>query len=266
MKIVLIGAGNLATNLGKALHNAGHDILQVYSRTWEHAQELATAIGGAATTSLDDIVATGDVYVFSLKDSVLADVIPQVAKGKTEKLMIHTAGSMPMDCFEGMAMHYGVLYPMQTFSRERALDFSNIPCFIEGNDKFAIETIRELAGSISGSVYELDSAERRYLHLAAVWTSNFTNHCYAVSAEILRRHDLPFEVMLPLIDETAAKVHDMKPIDAQTGPAVRFDENVIREQSAMMRNNPLLKDLYERLSVSIHNAALVNDRRFHDEQ
>ncbi len=251
----MIGAGNLATNLGKALQNAGHDIVQVYSRTWEHAQQLATIIGGAATDDLDSIVDTADVYIFSLKDSALGDVVPKVSKGKAEKLMIHTAGSMPMSCFEGMAVHYGVLYPMQTFSKQREVDFRSIPCFIEGNDSLAKQNIRALAESISGRVYEMSSDDRRFLHLAAVWACNFTNHCYEVSAEILRKHDVPFDVMLPLIDETAAKVHGMGPIDAQTGPAVRFDDNVIRAQAAMMRDNPILKDLYERMSMSIHLAA-----------
>ena len=160
-----------------------------------------------------------------------------------------------MSCFEGMAVHYGVFYPMQTFSKQRDVDFRIIPCFIEGNDDFSREKIRGLAESISDRVYEMPSADRRFLHLAAVWACTFVNHCYEVSSEVLEKHGIPFDVMLPLIDETAAKVHDMKPIDAQTGPAVRFDENVIRSQAALMRDNPILKDLYERLSMSIHLAA-----------
>lgn len=265
MRIVMIGSGNLATNLGKALQNAGHDIIQVYSRTWNHAQELATLVGGAATDDLDTIVDNGDAYIFSLKDSVLGDVIPHVAKGKGDKLMLHTAGSMPLNCFEGMALHYGVLYPMQTFSKQREVNFRDIPCFIEANDSYASGLLRDMAESISDKVYELSSENRRYLHLSAVWACNFVNHCYEVSAEILKQHGISFEVMLPLIDETAAKVHDLSPLAAQTGPAVRFDENVIRTQSMMMRDSPLLKDLYERLSISIHNTALAHERN-RDEQ
>lgn len=256
MRIVLIGAGNLATNLGKALHGAGHDIVQVYSHTWDNAQRLATIVGGAATDDLSSIVSSADVYIFSIKDSTLGEVIPQVVSGRADKLMIHTAGSMPMSLFEGMALHYGVLYPMQTFSKSREVDFKVIPCFVEGNDSYALSAIAELASSVSDRVSELSSDDRRYLHLAAVWACNFTNHCYEVSAELLRKHGIPFDVMLPLIDETAAKVHDLAPIDAQTGPAVRFDENVIRAQSLLMRDNPLLKDLYERMSMSIHKVAL----------
>lgn len=256
MRIVLIGAGNLATNLGKALQNAGHDIVQVYSRTWDHAQQLATLIGGAATNDLSKIVTNADVYILSIKDSALGDVIPQVTKGRSDKLMIHTAGSMPMSLFEGMALHYGVLYPMQTFSKNREVGFKDIPCFIEGVGDISTKAIRTLAESISDRVYELSSNDRRYLHLAAVWACNFTNHCYEVSSKILANHGIPFDIMLPLIDETAAKVHDLAPVDAQTGPAVRFDENVIREQASLMRDNPILKDIYERMSISIHQAAM----------
>lgn len=109
-----------------------------------------------------------------------------------------------------------------------------------------------MASSISGRVAHLSSEDRKHLHLSAVWACNFTNFCYDVASEILRRHNLPFDVMLPLVDETARKVHTLSPREAQTGPAVRYDENVIRAQSALMRENPLLKDIYERISLSIH--------------
>lgn len=111
----------------------------------------------------------------------------------------------------------------------------------------------------------MSSDDRRYLHLAAVWGCNFVNHCYEVCAEILRQHGLPFDVMLPLIDETAAKVHELPPAKAQTGPAIRFDENVIRAQANLMRGNPMLKDLYERMSLSIHDTAIKNERKKGDE-
>lgn len=252
MKIILIGAGNLATNLGKALLAAGHDIIQVYSRTMESASALATVAGGAPTNDVDAIREDADVYIFSVKDAVLAELIPQVVKGKESRLFLHTAGSMPMDLFKGMALHYGVLYPMQSFSKSKEVNFNIIPCFIEGNDKFALTRIHELASSISTRVYELSSDARKYLHLAAVFACNFVNHCYELSAEVLAKKNIPFDVMLPLIDETALKVHTMSPKEAQTGPAVRFDENVIRGQSALLKDNPLVKDIYERMSLSIH--------------
>lgn len=252
MKTVLIGAGNLATNLGRALLEAGHDILQVYSRTMESAMALAPQVGGAPTNDLNSIVRDADAYIVAVKDSALVELIPKLCKGRENAVFMHTAGSMPIGVFQGMAFHYGVLYPMQTFSKSRQADFSKITCFIEANDAHAMKVIRHLAETTCGATRELSSEERRHLHLAAVFACNFVNHCYEISSEILERHDIPFEVMLPLIDETARKVHDMSPMKAQTGPAVRYDENVIREQARMLHTDPFARDIYERMSLNIY--------------
>ncbi|MDO4933456.1 MAG: DUF2520 domain-containing protein, partial [Prevotella sp.] len=147
----------------------------------------------------------------------------------------------------------------QSFSKGRDVDFNTIPCFIEANDDCAMRIIGELAGSVSSKVTELSSEDRKYLHLAAVFACNFVNHCYAISADILAEHGLSFDVMYPLIDETVRKVHQMEPAKAQTGPAVRYDGNVIRNQSMLLRGNPLVKDIYERMSMSIHRKAERND-------
>ena len=253
MKIVMIGAGNLATNLGKALLDSGNDILQVYSRTLRSASGLAGLLGGSPVTDFGSISNDADVYIVSVRDNVIADIVPKLCRGREEKVFLHTAGSVPMSLFEGMALHFGVLYPMQTFSKSKLLNFNEIPCFVEGNDDFAFETVNSLAGSISSKVYLLNSEARKHLHLAAVFACNFVNHCYSISSDILAKHDIPFDVMLPLIDETARKVHVMSPKEAQTGPAIRYDQNVIRMQSDMLRNNPLIKQIYEYMSVSIHH-------------
>ncbi len=255
MKIVLVGAGNLATNIGKAFLEAGHDILQVYSRTMASASSLASLVGGSPVTDVRDLRNDADAYLVSVKDSVMADLAPSLCKGRENSVFIHTAGSVPLGVFEGMARHYGVLYPMQTFSKSRPVDFSNIPCFVEANDDTAFETINDLAYSVSEKVYVLPSEGRKRLHLAAVFACNFVNHCYEVSSEILQKSNLPFDVMLPLIDETAGKVHAMSPKAAQTGPAVRYDKNIIRSQSEMLKDNPILKQIYDCMSLSIHHVA-----------
>ena len=248
MRIVLIGAGRLATNLGKALRDAGHDIVAIWSRTAENANSLSRVVGGFATNDANILPTDADVYILSVKDAALAQLIPQVTKGREEALFLHTAGSMPLSLFEGYAVRYGVFYPMQTFSKERQVCFAEIPVFIEGTDA----AIRPLAESVSQRVYELSTDERKYLHLAAVFACNFANHCYALSAELLERHGLPFDVMLPLIDETARKVHDLHPVDAQTGPAVRYDENVLNMQAQLLADTPLMEEVYRLLSRSIH--------------
>lgn len=278
MKIVLIGAGNLATHLGKALHAAGHDMLQVFSRTMQSAETLASLLDAEPLTDIAQVRDDADVYIFSVKDSALVQLVAQLCrheadglgedgavnalrkakKGELERVFLHTAGSMPMSVFKGMAQHYGVLYPMQTFSKQREVDFSIIPCFVEANDEFAQKQIEGMAREISGRVYQLSSEDRKYLHLSAVFACNFANHCYAISQELLEEHGIPFDVMLPLINETAAKVHEMKPKEAQTGPAVRYDENVIDKQSKLLENHPHFKKVYDSMSKSIHGLNAEN--------
>lgn len=257
MTIALIGRGRLATNLLPALQQAGHDVTSVNSRTLEELPQQA------------------DVYIISVKDSALREVIAHATKGREDQFFVHTAGSMSVDVFEGYCSRYGVFYPMQTFSKERQVSFREIPIFIETGDsgraavdgKTADHTtsadataetlgvLRVLADSVSQKVYELSTADRKYLHLAAVFACNFANHCYALAADVLAKKGLPFDVMLPLIDETARKVHEMHPQDAQTGPAVRYDENVISMQSDLLADEPVLQDIYRLLSKSIHQKA-----------
>lgn len=257
MKIVLIGAGNLATHLGKALHAAGHDMVQVFSRTMQSAETLASLLDAEPLTDMAQVCDDADVYIFSVKDSALEQLVSRLCGGE-KKVFLHTAGSMPMSVFQGKALHYGVLYPMQTFSKQRKVDFSIIPCFIEANDEFALKQIEGLAGQVSHRVYQLSSEDRKYLHLSAVFACNFANHCYAASQELLQQHGIPFDVMLPLIDETAAKVHGMTPKEAQTGPAVRYDENVIGKQIQLLENQPYFQKIYDCMSKSIHELESEN--------
>lgn len=254
MRVVMIGSGRLATQLALSLYEQraqGISIVQVWSRTSENARLLADRVGAQAA-ALDDIVTDADVYLLSVKDDALPVLIPQLCKGRTEGVFLHTAGSVPMSVFQGFAAHYGVFYPMQTFSKERPVSFEHIPVFIEGSDEQALHCAETLAQTVSRSVYRLTSEERRYLHLAAVFACNFANHCYALSARILDEHGLPFDVMKPLIMETAEKVQTLSPLQAQTGPAVRYDETVIEAQKALLADNPRMCDIYDIMSRSIH--------------
>ena len=248
----MIGAGRLATQLSRALAGAGHDIVAVYSRTMTSAHQLATAVGAFPTDSISQIPVEADAYIMAVKDDALTTLIPMIVNGREEQCFYHTAGSVPMSVFEGYARHYGVVYPAQTFSKERQLSLARVPFFIEGNDGLSIQNAQCIASSVSSQVSMLDSSQRRYLHLAAVFACNFVNHCYALSADILESHGIPFESILPLIDETAAKVHDMHPRDAQTGPAIRYDESVIHAQEQLLADNPDMQALYTTMSRSIH--------------
>lgn len=251
-KIVLIGSGNLATRLSHALYDNGFEIIQIFSKTDEHAKALADCFGCAWTTEPEQINPDADLYIFALKDTVLEEIIGRVPLNKG--IWVHTAGSMPMSVFENKPEHYGVFYMMQSFSKQRTLDFSKIPFFIEASDKATLDALKEVAGKLSDSITELSTEKRRYLHLAAVFANNFTNHIYALAGKLLEQHQIPFEALLPLIDETAAKVHEMKPLDAQTGPAIRYDKNVINKHIAML-DDPVMKEVYQLLSDSIHKEA-----------
>ena len=252
MKIVLIGAGNLATNLGKALFRAGHEIVQVYSRTEASASELAEVLQCEYTTNLNEVAKQADIFIISVKDAVLASVASALLEGRKGQLFVHTAGSMSMDLlpFE----RRGVFYPMQTFSKSKEVDFSVIPCFIEAKKEDDLKSLRALALTISDTVYELDSENRKYLHLSAVFCCNFANHCFSLGADLLKKHcDIPFSVMLPLIDETASKLYSMSPQEAQTGPAVRWDTNVMDKHLQLLADEPEMRRIYELMSKSIHH-------------
>lgn len=251
--IVFIGAGNLATNLAKALYHKGFRIVQVYSRTEESARALAEEVEADFTTSLEEVNLSARLYIVSLKDSAFSELLPAIVAGKRkDALMVHTAGSLPMSVWEGHVNNYGVFYPMQTFSKQREVEFDNIPFFIEASAPANAELLKAIAGTLSERVYEADSEQRKSLHLAAVFTCNFTNHMYALAAKLLEKYGLPFDVMLPLIDETARKVHELAPKEAQTGPAIRYDENVIGNHLDMLADTPDIQKLYKLISRSIY--------------
>ena len=250
-RIALIGAGNVATHLGKAWQQAGCTVVQVYSRTEQSASELATCLCVPFVTSLDEVCTDADIYVVAVKDAVLQELIPVLVKGREAALFVHTAGSMPMAVWQGVAPRHGVLYPMQTFSKARKVDFASVSFFVEANHQADKEVLKELAGALSPKVYEATSAQRTYLHMAAVFACNFANHMYTLSAQLLEKNGLPFDAMLPLIDETARKVHGLHPHDAQTGPAIRGDENVMGKHLAMLADEPEIKEIYRIISNSI---------------
>lgn len=252
MKIVFIGAGNLATRLSLAMQRVGMQIAQVYSRTEGSARALAGKLGCGWTDSLSAIKGDADLYIFSVKDAALQDVVSKVASCKG--MWVHTAGSMPMSVFEGRAERYGVLYPLQTFSKEREVNFDTVPLFLEASTEQDAEYLRSVACALSENVRFLSSDKRRHLHLAAVFACNFTNHIYALAYKLLEEEGIPTDVLLPLIDETTAKIHAMPPSAAQTGPAVRYDENVI-DRHFQMLDDPDMKAIYRLLSQSIHKEA-----------
>lgn len=245
-RIVVVGAGNMATTLAVALANAGNAPVAVWSRTPESARMLADRVGAEWHCCIDELP-SADIVIISIVDSALCKVASEVAQKYPQAIVLHTAGSIPMDALrESGANRYGVLYPMQTVNRSNVVPLDNVTVFIEGCDCDVASRVENLARSISNKVVYATSEQRCYLHVAAVFACNFPNAVYDMAAELLERHGLPFDSMLPLIDEAARKVHAMPPRDAQTGPAKRGDFNVMNAHKAMLDDE--LSAIYSLLS------------------
>ena len=216
MNIVIIGQGNVATNLDYAFRKKGIACQMVSSR--EGLDELPQA----------------NVYIYAVKDEALASVVAQV-QGRERSLHLHTSGTMPITMFEEDKPHAGIFYPFQTFSKTRVIeDFSTVPVFFEARGIDDISAVYSLALTITSRVYETTQHDRERLHVAGVYACNFTNLMYTMAAELLKETHIPFKALLPLIDETAAKIHTLAPRDAQTGPARRGDENVMAHHLSLL--------------------------------
>ncbi|SEK35310.1 Rossmann-like and DUF2520 domain-containing protein [Parapedobacter koreensis] len=250
MDIVLLGSGNVATHLGRALVDAGYRIMQVYSPTQAHAAALAGTVNAQAIDDVTGIATNADLYIIAVKDDVLAQVVAQLPVS-LKGMVVHTAGSVAMDVLAGHAGKYGVLYPVQTFSKAKAVDFSVVPIAVEASDPITYTALAGLAGNLSNRVFPCDSKQRLSLHVAAVFACNFSNHLYAIGADILREHGLDFDLIRPLILETAEKVMVHQPKDVQTGPAVRHDIGTMQKHLVLLEDEAELAELYKTLSERI---------------
>lgn len=248
-KVVIAGAGNLATCLGEALCAAGIVPQAVWSRSEASALQLAAKLGCSHTTCIDSLP-DADIVVAAVSDDALPTVARKLAMRYSNALLVHTAGSVPMKIWADVgAERYGVFYPMQTFSKGKSVDFSRVGIFVEACDEGAFVVLETLARRLTQKVFRATSSQRGYLHVAAVFSCNFTNAMYRMASELLAAHGLPFEAMLPLIDETAAKLHHLSPAEAQTGPAARGDKEILARQSAML--DGVYREVYDLVSEYI---------------
>lgn len=249
MKICMIGAGNLATQLGMALSEKGHQIVQVWSRTSKNAVELASKLKCPSTTELSAIYNDADIYIIAVSDKAIEEVLGKRSWGNP--LVVHTAGSIPMNILAPHCKNFGVFYPFQTFTVRKKVEFDHIPVCIEANSPQNLGILNSLAQSISQNIRLVDSNQRQQIHLAAVFVCNFVNHLYSIGEELLMEKGLDFEILKPLILETASKIIEHSPAKSQTGPAIRNDRNVIDKHLAMLSNHPDLKNLYALVSERI---------------
>ncbi|MBD5254757.1 MAG: DUF2520 domain-containing protein [Barnesiella sp.] len=250
LNAVVIGSGNVASAIVPALESAGAiRVSQIYSPTLSHARALADKLSAAVAVCDPASVSRGaDLYLVAVKDDVISSLAtPFKDYGG---VWLHTSGGVECSVMEPITADYGVLYPLQTFSKGREVDLSQIPVFVEGATPRAIETSRFLAQAISPKVYDADGTTRSRLHAAAVFACNFTNHLWAIADDILRREAAAdLSVLAPLIRETVDKALSSPPAMGQTGPAVRGDRKVIDHHKSLL--NAREAELYEILSSSI---------------
>ncbi|KVV15238.1 Rossmann-like and DUF2520 domain-containing protein [Flavobacterium sp. TAB 87] len=245
IKIVIIGSGNVAQHLVAAFeNNAAVEIIQIYSR-----KENSKIAGIDTYRMVYDLafLKEADLYIIAVSDDAIIDVAAQLQF--INRLVVHTSGTAPLTAID-IKNRKGVFYPLQTFTKNKAVDFNTIPICLEAENSTDYRVLEAVAKSISNAVYPINSDQRKALHVAAVFVNNFTNHLYQIGEEVCREHQVSFEVLKPLINETVAKLNDLAPVDAQTGPAKRNDQSTIEAHLDYLTNNNQ-KNIYKILTQSI---------------
>ena len=248
-KITFIGAGNVATVLSSKLKNEGFEIVEIWSKTEKSARDLALKLDSNFTTNLNDLQHT-DLFIIAVKDDFIKQTIHLITNKETP--IVHTSGCVGIDVFSNKK-NFGVFYPLQSFNKEIALDFRNLPICIESNNTSLEYDLIEIANSITKSVHQLNSEQRKKIHIAAVFACNFSNHMLSISEDIMKNNNLDFNLLKPLIENTFQKIRNNEPKDMQTGPAFREDRKVMEDHLKQLENKKEFKELYSKISESIIN-------------
>lgn len=250
MKIVLIGSGNIATHLGKAiLKLEQHQLIQVYSKTLANAEALANVLSVPAIADLADLQTDADLYILAVSDAAIASVsdsLPKDLKG----IVIHCSGATPMEQLHNNLNH-GVIYPIQSFSKTIDVDLQQVPLGVEGSTDLVESKLTAFAKDLSKKVFPCSTEQRLAIHVAAVFANNFTNALFQVSYELMEQHGLSFDLIRPIILETAEKVQKQVPALVQTGPAVRNDEITMQRHLQFISSNPDWQLIYQQISALI---------------
>ncbi|MCX7743881.1 MAG: F420-dependent NADP oxidoreductase [Flavobacteriales bacterium] len=247
--ITIIGTGNVAWQLGKAIYQAGIPITQIFGRDATQAETLAIQLGTTSASTWQQLIPHQGIFILCVKDDAIAEVAASLLH--QPYLLVHTSGAVSMSILESKAQHIGVFYPLQSLHRNRVVNWKEIPVCLEASSPEAINELSRLASHISDHVTILSSDERRWLHLAAVFVSNFTNFLYIQAETLCEEHGLSFDLLQPLILETAQRLKINSPHHWQTGPARRNDSQVINLHLQMLKDNPSLQHFYREFSESI---------------
>jgi len=249
--MVIIGSGNVATHMAIALKEQGLNICGIYSRTFINAKALADRVNVNTFKTIADIPTKADAYLFAVSDEALPELIKSISS--FDGILMHTSGSVGLNVFSNSIKRKAVFYPLQTFSKAKAVDFSNIPILIESEDSAVLNALHDLGQKISNTVKAINSKQRKQLHLAAVFASNFSNYMFHVAHDLMSKNDLDFDLLKPLISETVAKLNSLTPSESQTGPAVRQDIKTLNEHLEILKDYPDYHGIYHLISHQIKN-------------
>ena len=251
-RIVILGAGNVATHISRHFHARGQHILCVYSRTETSAQILAGELGTLGTSDPGKVPQKADFFILCGPDRAVGEVAGQFRD--RQGIWLHTAGALDMDVFQGIALDHGVLYPLQSLSRERKIRMGHIPFLLEASSPLVMEKIRDLCSNITERVEEADSHTRLRVHLAAVFANNFSNHMVHVAQQLLEESKLDAKLLEPILEETFHKLTELSAAEAQTGPAVRGDVESMNKHIELLKGHPEWEKLYTFISREIQRA------------
>ena len=248
-RLVIIGSGNVATHLAMAFQDAGLDVCGIYSRAIENAQVLADKLNVNVFKSLAEIPPDADAYLLAVSDSALPEIVKELPA--FDGVLMHTSGSVGLNVFSENVKRSAVFYPLQTFSKDKQVDYSTIPILLESEDTAVLNTLQDLGKKISKTVRTIDSEQRKQLHLSAVFMCNFSNYMFHISEDLLKENNLDFELLKPLLGETIEKLNLLSPAEAQTGPAIRQDKKTLNAHLEMLKNHPEYQAIYQLISDQI---------------
>ncbi len=251
-RVALVGSGRLGGQLAVALEKAGHSVAEIYNPSEASASRLARKLYNShLVNSLDFSASPCNLFILAVPDAVIAQVASEIVL-PDDAVVVHTSGATPMNVLEVTAAeHFGIFWPLQSFSNAREANFQQLPIIIEASDDFALETLNKLASSIGAEPVFMEESERKNLHLAAVFASNFTNHMLRAAEHVLSRDGITIDILQPLVMETMRKAFELGPELAQTGPAAREDYNTIEAQAEMLEGDNSLQRIYRLLSQDI---------------
>jgi predicted short-subunit dehydrogenase-like oxidoreductase (DUF2520 family) len=252
MNVSIIGSGNLAWHLAPALDNVGFVVKEVYSRNPQHAEQLTFLLYQAEVkATLDFSTSDSSLFIIAASDDAIKSIAQEIIL-PDEAVLVHTSGSQPLSELEFSATaNIGVFYPLQTFSKQKKVDFKNTPIFIESNNEETEEALMLIGKSISDQVRKIGSEERQALHVAAVFASNFTNHMLAISKNIMQQNGLDYDWLKPLILETIQKSLSLDPERVQTGPAKRGDLEILDKHLDFLKEDAAVAEIYKIISQHI---------------